>query len=204
MAINWTRLIAGAFRNYDRLHRWSPEPVKKISTMARFGPTTSGKKPISSARIPSLSGGAGPPVMIHEMGATSAQSSPETIANYDRLQMYSGLGAGSVWRHTDASPERIAKRRTCGRPQDTPGDDQMEPSGPPAGGGVQEVSKALAPLDMTGVAPAAADAVIIVSDEWSKPHGDFAHFGLTGTEVITSGFPVRWRCRPGSAASRYQ
>jgi hypothetical protein len=48
----------------------------------------------------------------------------------------------------------------------------------------RKFSKVLGQMDMTGVAPAAADAAIIVPDEWSKPHGDFSRFGLTGPEVI--------------------
>jgi hypothetical protein len=43
-----------------------------------------------------LSQGAGHPVTIHEMGASSAQFSPERIASYDRAQVYSGIGAGSI------------------------------------------------------------------------------------------------------------
>jgi hypothetical protein len=36
---------------------------------------------------------------------------------------------------------------------------------------------------LTGVAPAPADAALVVPDEWAKPHGDFSHFGLSGPEV---------------------
>ena len=32
--------------------------------------------------------------MIHEMGGSTAQYSPERVALYDRLQIYSGLAAG--------------------------------------------------------------------------------------------------------------
>jgi hypothetical protein len=39
-------------------------------------------------------------------------------------------------------------------------------------------------LDLTGIEPAAAEAGIIVPYEWSKPHGDFSHYGLTGPEVV--------------------
>jgi hypothetical protein len=39
-------------------------------------------------------------------------------------------------------------------------------------------------LNLSGIEPAPAEAGIIVPYEWSKPHGDFSHFGLTGPEVV--------------------
>src|SRR2546429_7011940 len=35
------------------------------------------------------------PVMVQEMGASSAQYSPEKIAEFDRTNLYSALGAGA-------------------------------------------------------------------------------------------------------------
>ena len=70
-----------------------------------------------------LSQGAGHPVMIHEMGASTAQFSPERVAAYDRAQMYSGLGAGSIgvdlWCYTDASPAQFHKAPYLRTPQET-------------------------------------------------------------------------------------
>ena len=58
-----------------------------------------------------LSKGAGRPAMIHEMGASTAQFSPERVAAYDRAQIYSGLGAGGIgvdlWCYTDAALEQM-------------------------------------------------------------------------------------------------
>jgi hypothetical protein len=48
----------------------------------------------------------------------------------------------------------------------------------------RKFSQVTGQLDLTGVAPAAADAAIVIPDEWAKPHGDFSRFGLTGPEVI--------------------
>jgi hypothetical protein len=47
----------------------------------------------------------------------------------------------------------------------------------------QKFSRILGQLDLTGVVPSAADIALIVPDEWSKPHGDFSHLGLTGPEI---------------------
>ena len=48
----------------------------------------------------------------------------------------------------------------------------------------KEFEDIVARLDLTGIEPAPAEAGIIVPYEWSKPHGDFSHFGLTGPEVV--------------------
>ena len=48
----------------------------------------------------------------------------------------------------------------------------------------EDFEKIVGQLDLTGVEPAPADAGIIVPYEWSKPHGDFSHFGLTGPEIV--------------------
>ena len=41
----------------------------------------------------------------------------------------------------------------------------------------------MAQLDLTGLAPAPAQAAFVIPDEWAKPHGDFSHLGLTGPEI---------------------
>ena len=48
----------------------------------------------------------------------------------------------------------------------------------------EDFEKIVAQLDLTGIEPAPAEAGIIVPYEWSKPHGDFSHFGLTGPEIV--------------------
>src|SRR5205085_12287395 len=59
------------------------------------------------------SGSAGHPVMAQEMGASSAQYTPDAAAAFDRVSMYSALGGGSngflLWCYTDAAPEQYRK-----------------------------------------------------------------------------------------------
>jgi hypothetical protein len=135
MAINWTRLVAGALRRYDPGHLlcvgtsmedinhgpfrpdnlacevdfFSVHPYS-IYTPDRFpDPMLSERGTYAAAFETTLSLGAGRPVMIHEFGASSAQYDPERIAAYDRVTLYSGLAAGACgflpWCYTDAAPE---------------------------------------------------------------------------------------------------
>jgi beta-galactosidase len=135
MAINWTRLLAGAFRRYDPGHLlcvgtsmedinhgpFRPDNLSgevdffsvhpySIYTADRFpDPMLSERGTYAGAFETVLSMGAGRPVMLHEFGASSAQYDPERIAAYDRVTLYSGLAAGACgflpWCYTDAAPE---------------------------------------------------------------------------------------------------
>jgi hypothetical protein len=135
MAINWTRLIAGAIRRYDperilcvgtsmedvargpfRPDNLTPEVdyfcvhPYSIYTLDRFpDPMLSERGTYAGAFQTTLSLGAGRPVMIHEFGASSAQYDPQRIADFDRVTYYSGLAAGACgflpWCYTDAAPE---------------------------------------------------------------------------------------------------
>ena len=122
MAINWTRLIAGAIRRYDPGHvlcvgtsmedmshgPFRPDNLAaevdffsvhpySIYTLDRFpDPMLSERGTYGGAFQTTLSLGAGQPVMIHEFGASSAQYNPERIAHFDRVTLYSGLAAGRV------------------------------------------------------------------------------------------------------------
>jgi hypothetical protein len=132
--------------------------------------------------------GAGRPAMIHEMGGSTAQYSPERVALYDRDMLYSGLAAGSIgfdlWCYTDAAPEQYHKVPYLRTPQETQwGMTTWDRQDKPLALEYQRFSKILGQLDLTGVAPAAADIALVVPDEWSKPHGDFSHLGLTGPEI---------------------
>ncbi len=135
MAINWTRLVAGALRRYDpgrllcvgtsmedmahgpfrpdnladEMDFFSVHPYS-IYTPDRFpDPMLSERGTYAGAFETTLSRGAGRPVMIHEFGASSAQYDPERIAAFDRVTLYSGLAAGACgflpWCYTDAAPE---------------------------------------------------------------------------------------------------
>ncbi len=136
-----------------------------------------------------LSGGAGHPVMIHELGASSAQYSPERIAAFDRATMYSSLAAGAngflLWCYTDAAPENFRRVPYLRAPHETQfGLTTWDRQDRPAGIELRRFSQMAARLDLTDLAPAAAEAGLIVPHEWSKPHGDFSKFGLSGASPI--------------------
>jgi hypothetical protein len=126
--------------------------------------------------------------MIHEMGASTAQFSPERVAAYDRAQMYSGLGAGSMgvdlWCYTDASPAQFHKAPYLRTPQETGwGMTTWDRQDKALAREFKKFAQVVGQLDLTGIAPAPADVAIIIPDEWAKPHGDFSRLGLTGPEV---------------------
>jgi endo-1,4-beta-mannosidase len=214
MAINWTRLIVDGIREHDKLHpivvgtsgqEIAHEPFR-ADNIAKFvdffsvHPFTvyapdlfpdalvSARGTYGAAFEIALSQGAGRPVMIHEMSASTAQFSPERVAAYDRAQMYSGLGAGSIgvdlWCYTDASPEQFHKAPYLRTPQETGwGMTTWDRQDKPLAREFKKFARVVGQLDLTGLSPAAADIGVIIPDEWAKVHGDFSHFGLTGPEV---------------------
>ena len=214
MAINWTRLIVGGIRKYDTMHPivigtsgeemgHGPFRADNIAKEVDFfsvhpftiympdlfpDPMVSERGTYGAAFEIAFSGSAGRPVMIHEMGGSTAQYAPERVATYDRLMMYSGLGAVAIgvdlWCYTDASPEQFHKVPYLRTPQETAwGMTTWDRQDKPLATEFKKFSKVVGQLDLTGVTPAPADIAIVVPDEWSKPHGDFSHFGLTGPEV---------------------
>jgi hypothetical protein len=148
--------------------------------------------------------------MIHEMGASSAQYSPERIAAYDRVMMYSGIAAGSIgvdlWCYTDAAPEQFHKVPYLRTPQETRwGMTTRDRQDKPLAKEFEKFSRVARRLDLTGLVPAPADIGIVIPDEWAKPHGDFSHFGLTGPEVVPyvsvqDGDAVPGQAQPNSSA----
>jgi endo-1,4-beta-mannosidase len=215
MAINWTRLIAGAIRKYDKLHPivvgtsgeeithgafraddiaqevdfLSVHPFTLYAPDLFPDPLLSARGTYGAAFEIALSQGVGRPVMIHEMGASTAQFSPDRIAAYDRAQMYSGLAAGSIgvdlWCYTDAAPEQFHKVPYLRTPQETGwGMTTWDREDRPLAREFKRFAQVVSRLDLTGVSPAPAEIGIVIPDEWAKPHGDFSHFGLKGQEVI--------------------
>jgi endo-1,4-beta-mannosidase len=215
MAINWTRLIVDGIRQYDKLHPivvgtsgeeithgpFRADNIAKFVNFFSVHPFTlyapdlfpdallSARGTYGAAFEITLSQGAGRPAMIHEMGASSAQFSPERIASYDRAQIYSGIGAGSIgvdlWCYTDASPEQFHKVPYLRTPQETGwGMTTWDRQDKPLAREFKKISQVVRQLDLTGIAPAPADVGIVIPDEWSKAHGDFSRFGLTGPEAI--------------------
>jgi endo-1,4-beta-mannosidase len=215
MAINWTRLIVDGIRQYDKLHpivvgtsgqevSHGPFRADDITQFVDFfsvHPFTlyapdlfpdallSARGTYGAAFEIALSQGAGRPVMIHEMGASTAQFSPERVAVYDRAQIYSGLGAGSIgvdlWCYTDASPAQFHKAPYLRTPQETGwGMTTWDRQDKPLAKEFEKLSQIVGRLDLTGVSPSPADIGIVIPDEWAKPHGDFSRFGLTGAEAV--------------------
>jgi endo-1,4-beta-mannosidase len=215
MAINWTRLIAGAIRRYDSLHpivvgtstedvghgAFRPDNLKDEVDFFSVHPYTiyeqklfpdpmlSVRSTFGSAFQTALSGGAGHPVMIQEVGASAAQYGPEEIAKYEQANLYSSLGEGAngflIWCYTDAAPSQYSKVPYLRSPNETEfGLVTWDRKERPAAKMLKEFGAAVGNLDLTGVEPAPADAGIIVPNEWSKPHGDESHFGLSGPEIV--------------------
>jgi len=214
-AINWTRLIAGGIRKFDTLHPivvgtsgqetgrgpfrsdnlaqevdfFSVHPFTIYKQDLFPDPMLSERSTYGAAFEITLSSGAGKPAMIHEMGGSTAQYSPERVALYDRANMYSGFGAGSIgvdlWCYTDASPEQRRKAPYLRTPQETEwGMTTWDRQDKPLAREFRNFSKVMAQLDLTGLKPAAAEAAVVIPDEWAKVHGDFSRLGLTGPEVI--------------------
>lgn len=211
MAINWTRLIAGAIRRYDPRHAlcvgtamedvshgpfrpdnltqevdfFSAHPYSIYSLGLFPDPMLSERGTYCGAFQVLLSSGAGRPVMIHELGASSAQYSPERIAAFDRVTMYSSLAAGAngflLWCFTDAAPETFRRVPYLRAPHETQfGLTTWDRRDRPSGGELRRFSRTVSQLDLAGLEPARAEAAILVPHEWAKPHGDFSKFGLSG------------------------
>jgi hypothetical protein len=215
MAINWMRLISGAIRKHDTMHPiligtsgeevghgpfrpddiaedvdlFSDHPFTIYNPDLFPDPMVSERGTYGAAFELTLSSGAGHPAMIHEMGGSTAQYAPERVATYDRLMMYSGLGAGSIgfdlWCYTDASPEQYHKSPYLRTPQETQwGMTTWDRQDKPLATEFRKFSKVVGQLDLSGVRPAPADIAIVIPDEWAKPHGDFSHLGLSGPEIV--------------------
>ncbi len=214
MAINWTRLISNAIRKHDANHLlvvgtstqdvdhgpfrpdnltpevdfFSVHPYTIYEPKLYPDPMLSVRGTYGSAFETALSAGAGHPVMIQEIGASSAQYGPEQIAQYERANLYSGLGLGAngflLWCFTDAAPGQYAKVPYLRSPHETQfGITTWDGKERPAAQMLKEFEAVTGKLDLAGIEPAPAEAGIIVPNEWSKPHGDESHFGLTGPEI---------------------
>jgi len=214
MAINWTRLIVAGLRRYDHLHPivigtsgeevghgpfradnirsevdfFSVHPFTIYNSDLFPDPMVSERGTYGAAFEISLSNGAGRPTMIHEMGGSTAQYSPERVATYDRTMIYSGLAAGSIgvdlWCYTDASPEQIHRAPYLRTAQENRwGMTTWDRKDKPLAREFKTLAQLTSKLDLTGITPAPADAAIVIPDEWAKPHGDFSHLGLTGPDV---------------------
>lgn len=215
MAINWTRLLSWSIRRYDSLHpivvgtsmedvgrgAFRPDNVREevdffsVHPYSIYAPKLfpdamlSERGTYGSAFETALSGSAGRPAMVQEIGASSAQYGPDEIAKFLRTSLYSGLGGGAngflIWCYTDAAPEQFHKVSYLRSPHETQfGLTTWDGKERASAKMFRDFENIVAKLDLTGIEPAPAEAAIIVPYEWSKPHGDFSHFGLTGPEVV--------------------
>ncbi len=215
MAINWTRLIAGAIRRHDPSHAlcvgtsmedvsrgpfrpdnltqevdfFSAHPYSIYSAGLFPDPMLSQRGTYCGAFQVLLSAGAGRPVMIHELGASSAQYAPERIAAFDRTTMYSSLSAGAngflLWCFTDAAPETFRRIPYLRAPHETQfGLTTWDRQDRPSGVELRRFSRIASRLDLSGIEPARAEAAILVPHEWARPQGDFSKLGLSGPGSI--------------------
>ena len=214
MAVNWTRLIADGLHEHDKLHPivvgtsgeeighgpfradniakfvdfFAVHPFSLYSPRLYPDALLSARGTYGAAFEITLSQGAGHPAMIHEMGASTAQFSPERVAAYDRAQIYSGFGAGSIgvdlWCYTDASPEQFHKAPYLRTPQETGwGMTTWDRQDKPLAREFKKIAQVVSKLDLAGVTPAPAEMGLVIPDEWAKTHGDFSRMGLTGPAV---------------------
>jgi beta-galactosidase len=214
MAVNWTRLIGGGLRKFDHLHPivagvstqdmehgpFRPDTIAAdvdffsvhpytIYTPDLFpDPMVSERSTYGAAFETTLSGGAGKPVMVQELGASSAQYSPENVSAFEQVSVYSALAAGAngflLWCYTDAAPEQYRKVPYLRSPHETQfglttWDRKMRPQGL----AFQSFSRIVARMNLDRLAVPRADAAIVIPEEWSRTRGDFSRFGLTGPEV---------------------
>ena len=98
-------------------------PLLHLCTEAFPDPMLSVRGTYGAAFETALSGGAGRPVMVQEIGASSAQYEPEQIAKYLEANLYSALGAGAngflIWCFTDAAPEQFHRVPYLRSPHET-------------------------------------------------------------------------------------
>ncbi len=235
MAVNWTRLIAYGIRKYDRLHPivvgvstqdmehgpFRPDTIADDVDFFSVHPYTiytpelfpdamvSQRGTYGAAFETTLSAGAGKPVMMQELGASSAQYAPEKIVDFDRASLYSALGAGAngflLWCYTDAAPElyrQVPYLRSAHETQFglTTWDRKVRPQG----AAFEKFEQVVGQMNLDGIAPARADAAIVIPDEWSHIPGDQQHFGLTGPAVLPYVSQVEGGAVNGQAPSPYQ
>lgn len=215
MAANWTRLIAGALRRFDKNHPivagtsmedvshgpFRPDNIRSEVDFFSVHPYTiyspnlfpdsflSKRASLGAAFETALSGSLGKPVMVQELGSSSAQYDPALAAAYDRMSLYSSLGAGAngflLWCFTDADPQQYRAVPYLRSPHETQfGLIDANGNNRPRANSFQEFSQVTSRLDLAGLAPASPSAGIVVPQEWSKSAGDFSGLGLKGPESI--------------------
>ncbi len=216
MAINWTRLITGAIRRHDTMHPivagtsqedidhgpfrpdnlardvdfFSVHPFTIYNADLFPDPMLSERGTYGAAFQVAFSSGAGRPAMIHEMGGSSAQYSPERIAAYDRLQIYSGLAAGAIgvdlWCYSDAAPEQFHKVPYLRTPQETRwGMVTWDRQDRPLAAEFKKISRIVRQLDLTDVKPPIADVAIPQPPSRSAEDNQWLRGAWLNTFILT-------------------
>jgi endo-1,4-beta-mannosidase len=215
MAVNWTRLIAGGIRKYDQMHPivvgvstqdmehgpFRPDVIAgdvdffsvhpyTIYTPELFpDPMVSERSTYGAAFETALSRGAGRPVMVQEMGASSAQYSPEKVSQFDRVSLYSALGAGAdgflLWCYTDAAPAQYHQVPYLRSPHETQfGLTTWDRKLRPQGASFQEFTTISGRMNLEGLSVPLGDAAIVIPTEWARTQGDASQFGLSGPNLM--------------------
>jgi endo-1,4-beta-mannosidase len=216
-AITWTKTIAAAIRERDHMHpivvgtsgqetSHGPFRADVLSTVRELDfssvhPFTiyrpelfpdamlSQRSTYGAAFDIALARGAGRPAMVQEIGASTAQYSPERVASYERANLYSALGAGSigvdVWCFTDAAPGERSRLPYLRTPQETEwGIVTWDRAVKPRGRELQAFANVVRQLDLAGVSPVRGDVAFPIPHEWAKVQGELASLGITGKEKI--------------------
>jgi len=209
MGVNWTRLISGALRRYDKNHLicvgtdqedlrhgpFRPDLIKDEVDFLSVHPypiylpalfpdqMVSERMTYCGAFQVCFSGGAGLPVMVHELGSSSAQYSNERIARYDMTSIFSSFAAGAngfiLWDFTDAAPDSWKRVPYKLAPHETQfGLCTYDHINKPAGEEFLKFTKVVAEMSMSNLEPEKATVGMVVPFEWSKPYSDFSKFGL--------------------------
>jgi endo-1,4-beta-mannosidase len=215
MAANWTRLIAGALRRFDPNHPivagtsmedvghgpFRPDNIRSEVDFFSVHPYTiyapnlfpdsllSKRASLGAAFETALSGSLGRPVMVQELGISSAQYDPALAAAYDRMSLYSSLGAGAngflLWCFSDADPQQYRAVPYLRSPHETQfGLIDAEGHDRPRAKSFREFALVTSQLDLNGMTPDPPLTGIVVPQEWSKAAGDFSKLGLKGPEAI--------------------
>lgn len=235
MAVNWTRLIAGTMRKFDKMHPivvgtdtaglrhgpFRPDLIADdvdffsihpytIYTSSLFpNPMVSERGTYGAAFATALNLGAGKPVMLEELGASSAQYSPEKITQFERTSFYAALAAGNdgflPWAFTDAAPNQYHKVPYLRSPHETQfglttWDGKIKPSGE----AFEKFGRIVAQMNLNGVSIPRGDAAILIPTEWSIVRGNHAGFGLTGPASIPYVSVTEGGAVDGSPQTPYQ
>jgi len=133
--------------------------------------------------------GAGKPVLLQELGASSAQYSPEKITQFERTSYYSALAAGNngflPWVFSDAAPEQYRKVPYLRSPHETQfGLVTWDHKIKPRGNAFERFGKTVSRMDLAGVSIPQREVAILIPEEWSIVRGNHSDFGLTGPSNI--------------------